>query len=367
MKHFLVSSALLLLVACTKEEVRIVPVEAPQSKQSTTTTPVETEGTVNGGGGKAVLCNGPSGATVTTLDLYEARVVYGLDPLANPANETEAIELVSDLLAKHFWRPDIQSYPEFKQTFGQMLKRDYLNKIKFIGAGKKLKRINDSLEALIENDCEMVQVAAYYDESVILVDQSLWQQMNWLNRSALLAHEIVYAMDRKNGAKNSVVSRKLVGHLFSAQGIRSLTDGLPLSGSKYLACKAYNSTGRSYDIYMYEANKNGKAGMELILMGDGYSRYLLRTSAFVENLEYKKALDFSTGLTTTNYTYLREVRATADVETDTYPTNLTFSIVMGSSETAPPRGDEPQRGAYTTYLSFSDNRESPHLICKEVK
>lgn len=225
------------LSACVKEEVtnnyitNPVPVEPLNNNQQTV------EGTINGGGGKGVLCKRDGIETVETLDLYEAKVLYGLEELdANVSSQAEAITLISRVLARHNWNPSSISMSDFEKFYQEYLTGFFSSRLRFISNGKKLKLVADSAEAIVEDNCEMVQVAVYYDESVILVDKTLWEKMSWIHRTALLTHELVYAQDRQNGAKNSIKARRLTGQLFSKKGARPRADGVPTENERVAFC-----------------------------------------------------------------------------------------------------------------------------------
>ena len=78
------------------------------------------EGTINGGGGKGIRCVDPVSrkTTLQLLDLYEAQVLYGLEMLTSPAGSNEALDLMADLMGRHFWNPSTIDIGEFKKLRG---------------------------------------------------------------------------------------------------------------------------------------------------------------------------------------------------------------------------------------------------------
>ena len=252
----------LLLASCTKEVVTKMGADRTVVQQPEQ--PKQIEGVINGGGGKGVLCQKNGQKTLETLDLYEAKALYGLTPIEAGKTETEAIHTFSDLYMDHLQNPDSIPKKENENIFEKKFLNEWMKKIKFIEKGRKLKLVNDSLEALIEEGCEMVQVAIYYDESIVLIDKEYWNLMNPTNRIALLGHEIIYQMERKFGATSSVTSRKLIGRLFSKQGIRSRGDGIPHDRSKFVVCNGQTGKLNSLYFFAYETVRDGEAGVEFV-------------------------------------------------------------------------------------------------------
>lgn len=174
---------------------------------------------------------------------------------------------------------------EYKKGFIEQVSNIFLKNIKFLSKGKKLKLVNDSFEPLVEEGCEVVQVAVYYDESILLVDQSLWDQMNWTSKIGLLAHEIIYFMDRQNGSKNSISTRKLVGQLFSSKGARPKTDGVPTSQNKHTSCTVSDKSIVVGYFYAFDSSKANPpygtdTGIEFVFNFLKNNNLLFRTSAF---------------------------------------------------------------------------------------
>jgi len=270
----------LIFAACAKEEVTKV---APASPISTPQPIVQNqaEGTINGGGGKGVRCQQKEAITVETLDLYEAKVLYNLDIVQIENSQDQALTLIASLLSKHLWHPGAIPMEEYQNKLREMLIHTWLKNIRFIDSKKKLKLINDSFEPLVEDGCELVQVAAYYDESILLVDKSLWDKMDWLNRASLLAHELIYYIDRQNGSTNSMASRKLVGQLFSKKGARPKADGIPLRQSQYARCYLSNKGVIIGYFFAFNSLQNDEAGLELVFNFLQNEMSLFRTSSFL--------------------------------------------------------------------------------------
>lgn len=195
------------------------------------------------------------------------------------------MDLFTTVFTRHLWKPSTIPMDEYKKGFREQVSNILLKNIKFISRGKKLKLVNDSFDPLVEEGCEMVQVAVYYDESILLVDQSLWDQMNWTSKIGLLAHEIIYFMDRQNGSKNSISTRKLVGQLFSSKGARPKADGIPTEQNKYTACTVSDKNITVGYFYAYDSSKANppyetQTGVEFVFKFLRNNDFLFRTSAF---------------------------------------------------------------------------------------
>lgn len=293
LKTFLVASLGVLVISCTKNVTNNVPGTNPSTPQpqtsDQTTAPQASEsgGVINGGGGRGVLCKKGGRQTLETLDLYEARTLYNLTLLNLGTAEDIAKDKLAEILARHFWTPYNVELPQFTRYMKESMIQEFLSNIRFIESGKKLKLVNDSFEPTLESGCEPVQIAFYYDESVLLVDKTLWEQLDWTNKMALLAHESLYFLARQSGTKNSISTRKLVGMLFSTKGVRPLADGVPHDSKNFLDCKVESNGFSRGHFFMYPGkDQDGTKGIDLLLLDLGTDGSLFRTSAFVSDLSF---------------------------------------------------------------------------------
>ncbi|MBK9040584.1 MAG: hypothetical protein IPL83_15720 [Bdellovibrionales bacterium] len=282
------------IMSCTRNVTNNVPGANPSTPKSQpsgqTTAPngqSEYGGVINGGGGKGVLCKKKDGQTLETLDLYEARTLYHLTLLNLGTSEETAKGKLAELLARHFWNPYNVEISLFTRYMKDSMIQEFLSNIRFIESGKKLKLVNDSFEPTLENGCESVQIAFYYDESVLLVDKALWEQLNWTNKMALIAHEALYFLARQSGTKNSMSTRKLVGLLFSTKGLRPLADGSPRDSKNFLDCKVESNGFSRGHFFMYPGqDQDGTKGIDLLFFDLGTDGSLFRTSAFATDLSF---------------------------------------------------------------------------------
>ena len=283
-----------MISACNKTVTNNVPASnhlTPETQvtvqNGTTATHSEAGGVINGGGGKGVRCTKNGKTTVEVLDLYEAKSIYNLSIKDFGSNEETAKEKLAEVLARHFWNPYSVEMAEFTKAMKQTFIQEFFNNIRFIDEGKTLRLTNDSFEPTIENGCEPVQVAMYYDESVLLIDKALWTKMDWTNKMGLIAHEALYFLARQSGTKNSMTTRKLVGMLFSEAGVTPIADGLPTDTKKFLNCHL-TAAGFSKGYFNMYSSKNaaGENGLQLIFFDLGNEGSLFRTSSFIENLSF---------------------------------------------------------------------------------
>lgn len=285
-------------------------------------------GVINGGGGRGVLCRREGKETVEVLDLYEARTLYDLKLLDFGASEDVAKDKLAEVLARHLWNPYTIEMKEFAKSVRKKMIQEFLDQIRFIDAGKKLKLVNDAFDPTLEHGCEPVQIAMYYDESVLLVDKTLWEKLDWTNKVALLAHEALYFWARQAGAKNSMSVRKLVGLLFSEKGAKPMWEGVPVDTKKFIECDIESNGFSRGGFYMYASrDEQGRNGVEVSFRGLGDIQALFRTTAFFEDLSISMF-----GHPNFNGTRIAEVKR------DTYPARelvqLKFRGTKGKSMTA---------------------------------
>ncbi len=290
-KTMIVAATSLLLFSCTKETNNYTTpgVNPPVNGQGTPTPPpAQGDGTINGGGGKGVACTTEGKKSLEILDFYEARLLYGLDVPENLNSKEEAVEKLAQLVGRHYANADTVLDAKYFEGIKKKIDAVVLNKIKFISADKKLNATNDSFEPLIGKSCEIVQIAVFYDESTLLVDKSLWDGLNWTNRIGLVAHELFYSLHRQKGATNSVMTRKLVGQLFSTVGAVAISAGVPKDQDKSVHCLLQNQSTKAYaasfDAFVtkrkIDDNEYESDGVEFVFKSLYKQPILFRTSLF---------------------------------------------------------------------------------------
>ena len=232
-----------------------------------------------GGGGRGVRCLRDGKVSVELLDLYEARSMHGLTLIKSPANETAAVDLFASLLGRQLWTPGSDMLEERINFFRGSWKKELMSKTHFLGASQHLKLSSDSHDPVLEDNCVAVQVALYYDESSLMVDSSLWDQMDWLNRVALFTHEFVYKVARLGGEHDSISSRKFVSFLFSTQGLKPISVDMPSNVKEIDSCALIRNGVSDGFVKIFDRSVDNFGGIEIVFLQTGSRNYLFKTSA----------------------------------------------------------------------------------------
>jgi hypothetical protein len=228
------------------------------------------EGVINGGGGAGIRC----GERVELLDLYEARV-SGRKMIGNPQSRSEAVDLATLVMSRHFWNPDTIARDEFRKFLASHLVEPILDggrietgegvyeDVRFVDALPISSDLGD--HQTLPRDCELEQIAFYSDESRELkVSQSAWDGMDWLSRSMLVVHELTYVVFRREGMEKlypghpsrlsgSMPVRYFIGDLFAGT-LPSYSDGMNGKNPSHV-CSG------NFEAYMYAFD--GSPGGEL--------------------------------------------------------------------------------------------------------
>lgn len=157
-----------------------------------------------GNGGDVVTCKDKS---PQVLDLYESSEEI------ITATETDYQKIVSErlnLLAEAHKK----TADQYRTKFSGILKDSDFK------ANAKLTDINDSEHLVLPKDCQLKQAAirknsTAKNEKLFLFDNDNWQEMDSLNKAALIMHEIIYDHFYKLGERNSIKVRKVNALLFS--------------------------------------------------------------------------------------------------------------------------------------------------------
>ncbi|WP_409479411.1 hypothetical protein [Pseudobdellovibrio sp. HCB154] len=157
-----------------------------------------------GNGGDVVTCKDKS---PQVLDLYESSA-----EIITPA-ETDYQKIVSERL-------DLLAEAQGKLADQYRIKfSGFLNDSEF-KATAKLTDIKDSEHLVLPKGCRLKQAAirknaTAKNEKLFLFDNDNWQEMDSLNKAALIMHEIIYDHFYKLGERNSIKARKVNALLFS--------------------------------------------------------------------------------------------------------------------------------------------------------
>src|SRR5665213_1823356 len=205
-------------------------------------------GTRDGGGGIGVRCPQGTGAPkdFELLDLHQARL-DGVKVSYDPQMESDAVDLSTTLFANHIWYPATITVTELKQKLagwfvpifnGQDWTDPDDGTVYHFQYVQSLPLSNDIGNYHIAPGCHLEQIAYFDDVANTLSIASNWDELDWLDRSALASHELVYFLDRREGMEyfgtNTIMtsekSREFIGGLFSEVGIKSYSDSIPASG-----------------------------------------------------------------------------------------------------------------------------------------
>ncbi|MCB9073873.1 MAG: choice-of-anchor D domain-containing protein, partial [Bdellovibrionaceae bacterium] len=188
------------------------------------------DGADSSGGGIAVVCRNPD-QTITSvemLDLYEGRVIYGLNIQAPGKTVPDSLKVIKDKLKVVFKNVPMGKTPAYYIDKAQ---KDF----KLLPPDAALVPVNDGAELVIPTNCTLEQLALYKNNTYLLVNSVLWNQMDDLNKAALFAHEGIYTHERELGDKTSQRSRKIVAHLFSEYDFTSLLSEVPQDANECIA------------------------------------------------------------------------------------------------------------------------------------
>ncbi|WP_157684605.1 hypothetical protein [Bdellovibrio bacteriovorus] len=154
--------------------------------------------------------------------------------------------------------------------------QSFVSKISFIDDGAKLNPSQDANSPIVlPSGCKIVQIA-FWDDSeaagengVLYIDKSYWEQLDSINKVALLAHEYFFKEARQAGFKNSDFVRAKIGKLFSSEGLPPLVknwtpaaeesskDILPLdiNGYKYCYGSVADDPSSGIQLFLYNGNQ----------------------------------------------------------------------------------------------------------------
>lgn len=243
------------------------------------------EGTINGGGGRGMLCKVNGVEKLMALDLWEAESV-GLKLLEEPKTEEEAMDLALTLYARHMWNPWSLDLAKFKEIIKSMLDKEFTSKFSYLPKGKTLKLVNDSHEVISQEGCTPVQIAVYVEDR-LMIDGALWAKLSNLNKAAMWMHELIYYGERMEGRTNSITTRILVGQMFSTKGARPRADGVPLNEKERFACSFRDGSVDAGEAFVYVAEEHGQRGLEMVFTNLKTATSVMRSSAFFYGLSVR--------------------------------------------------------------------------------
>lgn len=270
-RYLLLIAVLVGFAACSKSGgPNSVTSPAPVSPVSTPTSPIVASGTINGGGGAGLRCGGK----LEVLDLYEARRA-GLALVSTPQTAKDAVALISWRFAKHFWNPETVPLAKHSASLasdvigpmmeGHPFKNHQTGKEEDVQFVESLPLSNDYGNYQVPAGCKIEQIAYFSDATTRLsIVRSAWQELDFLSKAFLIAHELIYMIDRRDGVATLVsgpklhtseVTRRFVTRLFGRQALPSKSDSLPTDGTLQ-SCSTQGPEAEA--TYFYAFKNTGK-------------------------------------------------------------------------------------------------------------
>ena len=173
-------------------------------------------GGMNGGGGRAVVCRKDGDIeTAELLDLYEARVLYGLTIRAARGDAAADWKQTTVDLVNHFqdhWPTSPNDSKRIQDSIDPF--------VTLISLPNRLNNVLDSIEPVVPEKCAIEQAAYFYGDDRLLVQSEIYDHLDTVNRSALKAHEYVYQKTRSKGATDSRSARRFISYFYSTRGLK---------------------------------------------------------------------------------------------------------------------------------------------------
>jgi len=197
-------------------------------------------GTSTSGGGIGVLCHTQTESKLQILDFYEANQA-GIDLLTSTTFVNDYTVGLTRLRAlsndpRPVSKTDLQEFTTMFQKYSE-----------FTGDEIALSMDVGPTVDLPEN-CHYEQIATYQDFGPkLIINATLWAQLDTLNQVALLMHEAVYQMQRTAFYSNSHEVRRLVRELYSRNGpsLKGVQDGVK-KGQGHLCYAGDSGTNSSF-------------------------------------------------------------------------------------------------------------------------
>lgn len=270
---FLAFGCLMLSVACARSGTTNQEADATATAQSRK---FRAEGTVDGGGGKGVMC----GSRLITLDRFEAERDFGVTSIQLDSSSLDAAlldlseRLVSqtstyELLPRGQWDSGLETklLNSWKtELIGQRLQS--------IAPGSRLAATADATLPNLPADCYFTQIAVYDFNGIIHYDPEYMAMLDWADVAVLYAHEYFYSLYRRNGERTSDGTRKLVAFAL-ANRLKPMFQNM-WNAKKLVSCfggGGQTSRNQVFEFYLVEAAGGGL---------DVYFRGLGRALTFTE-------------------------------------------------------------------------------------
>lgn len=272
--------------------------------------PLAQAGKAGSGGGVGVRCE--QKGTFELLDLHEGKR-RGLNYNFSATSKDEAVRVVSDIFAKHFWNRDTVAIEKSKKVLADRIvgpifagkpffnfKTERFEKVEFVDA---LPLSDDIGRYDIDKGCKLEQIAYFSDKSENLsIVKSKWEELSLLGKAALVGHELAYMLDRREALENSANeinnasltserTRYFVASLFSTTGMVEKSRGVPV---KPLNCTSQLGLGGDNLTYFYTYPSGQSEFSSVFNVLHGYSS-LYQIKAVFKDAELRELTDFHNG------------------------------------------------------------------------
>lgn len=186
---------------------------------------VANAGPSSSGGGAALVCRDDNNkiASAELLDLYEARVTYGLKLVASTGSTEEDYYLAADRTYTLQGQPNLAKHERANILEG--LKRLY-DLAQMTGTLPKLNDLGRVPD--VPEGCAIEQLAIFDDApNKIRIDSEIWSALDTLNRAALATHEAHYYFERTLKERTSESTRAYVAHIYAENFASPVNEGIP--------------------------------------------------------------------------------------------------------------------------------------------
>ncbi|QDK46648.1 hypothetical protein DOM22_16540 [Bdellovibrio sp. ZAP7] len=166
-------------------------------------------------GGDIIACPGLEIPTYRSLDLYEGKMVYNLEPALIDQSDYRVI--VSKLIDR------IEKFDMNRSKLYRVFLKNFASEVQMI-PGSEFGNIKDEGFITLPQGCELQQAAAQFrrhtpDGIKYIFNSAIWSNMNPMTRAALVLHEIVYreALMPKTGPATSAKVRYFTAYIHSTK------------------------------------------------------------------------------------------------------------------------------------------------------
>lgn len=248
------------------------------------------EGTVDGGGGKGVLCKLPNGRSrLITLDRFEAEAQFGNDVQMDSSTIDEALLSIAERFTNHSNETPVVPKSQWSEKGRADILREWSDligsRLKPVARGTRLSLTQDASLPSLPSNCQVVQIAVYDKTGVIHYDTEYWSMLDPMDIAVLHAHEYYYLQYRKYGYKTSDETRALISRIL-ANRLAPMFEDL-WNKSENLYCYgggAGNTKGELYEFYL--APSQNRQDLNVYFKGVGKEFVYSRTVGTIPNMNF---------------------------------------------------------------------------------